>query len=320
MEIQGIDVSTFQGNVDWTAVKNAGIHFAIIRASYGWENVEKQTDARFYQNLAGAKAAGIDCGAYHYSYATTVADARKEAAFFQRVIKGHTFEYPVAYDMEDRTQAALPRELLTDIAAAFCEAMEDAGYYVCIYTNLDWIRNHLDMDRLARYDVWLAQWNEKPTYEGNFGIWQYTSDGTVPGIRTRVDRDISYRDYPAIIKEAGLNGFEKPGPTPPPVQTYTVQLGDTMSGIAKKFGVTLAALIRANPQVQNPNLIYKGQVLNIPGNEKPTMGKYTVQNGDTMSGIGQKHGISLQALIQANPQIPDPNVIHTGQILNIPYR
>ena len=207
MQTKGIDVSTWQGIIDWAKAKESGVDFAMLRASYGWMNKDKQTDSQFHRNMKEAKAAGVACGAYHYSYATTVEEAKKEAAFFLDIIKGYSFEYPLAFDMEDKCQKNLGRELLTNIAYTFLEEVEKAGYYVCLYTNLDWIKNRLDMGKLSRFDLWLAQWNDKPTYEGSFGIWQYTSKGSVPGIDGNVDMDLSYKDYPAIMKAEGLNGF-----------------------------------------------------------------------------------------------------------------
>lgn len=206
---KGIDVSTWQGDIDWKKVKADGIEFAMLRSSFGKENIEKQTDNKFHQNYKNAKAAGIPVGAYHYSYAKTVEDAKKEADFFLSVIEGCQFEYPVAFDIEDASQMNLGKKLITDIIMAFCERVQSAGYYVSIYTNLDWLTNRIDMSRAKIFDVWLAQWNDKPTYTGSFGMWQYSAKGTVNGISGSVDMDRAYLDYPEIIKGAGLNGYTK---------------------------------------------------------------------------------------------------------------
>lgn len=214
MSVNGIDVSYAQGTVNWQAVKSVGVQFAMLRASYGWEDKAHQTDAEFYANVKGAKAAGIPIGCYHYSYATTVEEAKKEAAFFLDIIKGIQFEYPVVFDVEDECQRNLGRKLLTDIVITFCSEMEKAGYYAAFYTNLDWITNRFDMARLKKYDMWLAQYNDKPTYSGSFGMWQYTCEGRISGINGDVDRDIAYKDYPSIMKTAKLNGFSNK-PVPP---------------------------------------------------------------------------------------------------------
>lgn len=224
MQRKGIDVSTWQGDIDWKKVKADGIEFAMLRSSFGKENIEKQTDNKFHQNYKNAKAAGMPIGAYHYSYATTVEDAKKEAAFFLSIVKGCQFEYPVAFDIEDPSQMYLGKDRITDIIMAFCERVQAAGYYVSLYTNLDWISNRIDMSRAKAFDVWLAQWSSKPTYNGSFGMWQYTSSGSVSGISGNVDMNIAYYDYPSIIKAAGLNGFT--ADKPEEKKTVTISMDD----------------------------------------------------------------------------------------------
>jgi len=221
-QAKGIDVSYAQSAVDWHAVKAAGVEFAMLRSSFGWEEKEKQTDAEFFANVKGAKAEGIPIGCYHYSYATTVEEAKKEAAFFLDIIKGCVFEYPVVFDIEDKCQRNLSKQLLTDIVFAFCSTVEKAGYYTAFYTNLDWIRNRLDMSRLARFDLWYAQYYGKATYTGDYGMWQCANDGKVNGISGNVDRDIAYKNYPAIMKAAGLNGYKKSTPATPTNTTLKV--------------------------------------------------------------------------------------------------
>lgn len=227
MQKKGIDVSTWQGNIDWNKVKADGIEFAMLRSSFGKENPSQQTDNKFWQNYSGAKAAGVPIGAYHYSYATTVEDAKKEADFFLSIIKGCEFEYPVAFDIEDPSQMYLGKQLITDIIMTFCGRVQAAGYYVSVYTNLDWITNRIDMNRVKVFDIWLAQWNSQSTYGGSFGMWQYTSKGSVSGISGNVDMNIAYYDYPTIIKNAGLNGFTNSGEKPEENnKTVTVSFND----------------------------------------------------------------------------------------------
>lgn len=227
MQKKGIDVSTWQGNIDWNKVKADGIEFAMLRSSFGKENPNQQTDNKFWQNYNGAKAAGVPIGAYHYSYATTVEDAKKEADFFLSIVKGCEFEYPVAFDIEDASQMYLGKQLITDIIMTFCERVQAAGYYVSLYTNLDWISNRIDMNRVKAFDIWLAQWSSQPTYGGSFGMWQYTSKGSVNGISGNVDMNIAYYDYPTIIKNAGLNGFTNSGEKPEENnKTVTVSFND----------------------------------------------------------------------------------------------
>jgi lysozyme len=206
--VKGIDVSHHQGDVDFAKVKASGIGFAMLRTGYGWENPSVQTDQKFCQNYLNAKKAGLPCGAYHYSYAKNAAQAKLEADFFLKIIKGCQFGYPVAFDLEDSSQANLSREALTDIVTSFCSRVEQAGYYVCLYSNPDWIQNRLDMERLKRFDLWLAHYSDTPGRDG-IGMWQYSSSGKVNGIGSAVDLDIAYRDYPKIMKQSGLNGYKK---------------------------------------------------------------------------------------------------------------
>ena len=202
---KGIDVSTFQGKIDWNKVKNGGTQFAMIRGGYG----RYEIDERFEENYKNAKKSGIPLGVYHYSYANTVEKAKEEAKFCLSYLKGKKFEYPVAFDIEDKSLYALSRKQLTDITYAFCNEVEKKGYYVCIYSYKAFLNDKLDMSRLSRFDVWVAQWDDKCTYNGNYGMWQYSDKGTISGISGRVDLDKAYRDYPRIIKESSLNGFKK---------------------------------------------------------------------------------------------------------------
>lgn len=204
---KGIDVSKHQGVIDWQGVKNTGIDFAILRAGYG--KYDNQKDERFEENYSNAKKAGIKLGAYHYSYAKSVEDAKREAEVFLKWIDGKQFEYPVAFDVEEKSQSDKGKQFVSDIIRAFCATVEKAGYYVCVYANKYWLDNYVDDDCKRKYDTWLAQWSDKATYGGNYGIWQYSSQGEIDGISGRVDLDESYKDYFSIIKTNGLNGFSK---------------------------------------------------------------------------------------------------------------
>ena len=208
-EYKGIDVSSFQGNIDWEKVRTAGKQFAMIRDGYG--RYLDQKDKRFEANYAGAKAAGIPVGAYHYSYATDVDGAKKEAEVCMKFIEGKRFEYPIAYDVEDPKQAGLSKSALTNIARTFCETLEKNGWYVCIYASLSWLNNKLDMQALRNYDVWLAHWAAAPGYNGAFGMWQSSSTGRVNGISGNVDLDTAYKNYENIMKKNGLNGYKVDG-------------------------------------------------------------------------------------------------------------
>lgn len=205
MEFRGIDVSKWQGNIDWKKVKASGVDFAILRAGYG--SAASQKDITFEDNYKNAKAAGIPIGAYHYSYAKDVAGAEREAQTFLEWIKGKQFEYPVVFDIEENVVFNLGKNTVSEIIKAFCSTVESAGYYVSVYTNKNWLDHVVSDEVKGKYDTWLAQWSSAPSYDGPFGMWQYSSSGTVDGISGRVDMNIAYKNYPEIIKRNKLNGW-----------------------------------------------------------------------------------------------------------------
>lgn len=261
MKKQGIDVSKWQGKIDWEKVKKDGVEFAIIREGYGKEN-PSQVDKRFEENYKGAKAVGIPVGVYHYSYADSVEDAKKEAQFCLKNIKGKQLEYPVVFDIEDKEQLKLNDQQRTDICKAFCEKIEKAGYYAMIYCNLNWWNNYLNKNELSEFDLWLAQWDiEKPSVD--CGIWQRSEKGKINGISGNVDLNISYKDYPKIMKTKGLNGFKVASDNASYI-TYTVKKGDTLWDIAKKYlgsGAKWTQIKSLNGL--SSDKIYLGQILKI---------------------------------------------------------
>ena len=218
---KGIDVSVWQGVIDWPKVKASGVEFTMIRVGYGSSDGDScKLDKCFKANIDGALAAGVDAGVYFYSYAKSAAAAAKEAAWVLEQLKPYSgrLTYPVAYDLEDPGQKDLGRSVLTAMVVAFEETIEDGGYYAMFYSNLDWCKNRLNMQDLTAYDLWLAQWAAAPTDAFKFGIWQSSSSGSVTGINGRVDMDTAYKDYPAIIKRAGLNGHKTATPAQEPTQ------------------------------------------------------------------------------------------------------
>lgn len=214
MTVKGIDVSKYQGNIDWAAVKNSGIGFAMLRGGYG--RYSNQKDGKFEQNYSNAKSVGMPIGAYHYSYATSVSAAEQEADMCLSYLAGKSFEYPIIMDVEEKRQANLGKAALTQVVNAFCSKLANAGYLVGIYASRSFFQNYLDMNILGKYEVWVAQWASECTYPGEYGLWQYTSSGSVPGIAGRVDMNYGYKDYPTIVKSAGLNGFTPSAPQPAP--------------------------------------------------------------------------------------------------------
>ena len=253
-EVRGIDVSKWQGEIDWTKVKADGVKFAMIRLGYGSADGNScGLDSYFGKNVQNALKAGIDIGCYFYSYALSVAAAKKEAEYVTGVLQNYkgVFTYPVVFDLEDKTQQSLGKTMLTDMVIAFGDAIEKAGFYFALYSNLNWLKNYLDDSKLKRFDHWLAQWAAAPTYDGDFGIWQTSSTGSVNGISGNVDTDIAYKDYPKIIREANLNGFTGAEDEPDiPVQLEpepVFKKGDLVRITGTKYysGKTIPAWVKA---------------------------------------------------------------------------
>ncbi|MGP1361053.1 MAG: GH25 family lysozyme [Candidatus Fimenecus sp.] len=233
MSKKGVDLSKHNGSVDFKTLKNAGIDFVILRAGYG--NTSKQKDIRFEENYAKAKAAGLPVGTYWYSYADSVEEVGREAEAFYECIKGKTFEYPVYFDIEEAKQIKRGMEFCSSLVKAFCEKMEQKGYYAGFYTSKAHLLNVISRDVRYRFTVWVAQWADKLTYTDPYGLWQYTSDGSVPGVNGRVDMNLCDMDFPTIIKANGLNGFTKTAaPTPQPNRKSVDEIANEV--ISGKWG------------------------------------------------------------------------------------
>lgn len=199
--IAGIDVSEHQGDIDWNAVKNAGIEFAIIRVGYRtYGGGEITLDTTFEQNLRNADAAGIKTGVYFFSQAIDPEEAIEEADAVIDAIRPYNITYPVIFDWElivgdsARTDA-MTVDNLADACISFCERVKSAGYTPMIYQNKNTTMFKLDLPKLKDYDFWLAEYGDKPTYYYDYQMWQYSSTGKVPGINGEVDMNISFKDY-----------------------------------------------------------------------------------------------------------------------------
>ena len=204
-----MDVSKWHGmEIDWEKVKESGVEGVMLRAGYG--KLASQKDPTFERNYAECKRVGLPVGVYWYSYAASVQEASQEAAVLLQVIAGKQFELPIAYDMEyEPCILALTNAQRTQLVKTFLGQVEQAGYYGMLYASTDFVKNKLDYKNLSRFDVWAAQYGPKCTCPMPYGIWQYTSTGKVDGVRGNVDLNECYKDYPAIMKAAGLNGFAK---------------------------------------------------------------------------------------------------------------
>ena len=333
MSYKVIDVSTHQGTINWAQVKASGVDGVIIRAGYGRESDQK--DARFDEYYVGAKAVGLPVGTYHYSYAKSTAEVLKESDAMLNWMKGKQFELPVYFDAEETG-------ITTDMVIAYCDKLEKAGYFVGVYANKHWLTNILDYDRIKRFTVWVAQYNSTCTLGKAHDMWQYSSSGRVAGISGNVDMNHCYRDFAALIKSAGLNGYSagtaSAPATPAPSTGLKYKIGDvvTVSSyyksstendskkavIPKKWQtgtITDIADGARNPYLLNDGALGWCNDGDIRGRGTVSATQtvtYTVKSGDTLSGIAAKYGTTYQHLAAVNG-IANPNKIYVGQVLKI---
>lgn len=199
--IPGIDVSKFQGEIDWKQVKEAGVEFAIIRVGFrGFNQGTLEIDPYFEQNIKGANEAGIHVGVYFFSQAATIEEAKEEAEFVLEQIKDYKVTYPVIIDTEYVTTYAarannLSRQLRTDIVKTFCEIVKESGYQPMLYSNTKWMIMGIDLEQLQDYDRWFAYYGNNLSFPYHFDMLQYSDKGSIPGIQGNVDLNISFVDY-----------------------------------------------------------------------------------------------------------------------------
>lgn len=194
---RGLDVSEYQEDIDWAQVRDAGFDFVFIRIGYrGYSVGEIFADDRARENLAGAKAAGLDVGVYFYAQSITPEEAREEAQWCLDFLAGENLQLPVVYDWEwvDRSARTgqMDKATLTECAKTFCRTIESGGYAPMLYFNNHVSRDLLDLEQLAEYPFWLAQYKDRMDYPYQVDVWQYTEEGTVPGIEGDVDIDLMF--------------------------------------------------------------------------------------------------------------------------------
>ena len=213
---KGVDISEFNGNVDMNQLKKQGYDFVIIRLGYGSDQTD-QDDNMFETNVKKAEAAGLDWGAYIYSYALTVNEAKSEANHTLRMLRGKQPTMPIAFDWEDdnyKQRYGMPSNAtVREIARTYVNTIYNAGYYPMIYTGYYWLKGAFDDDTLFEHcDIWLAQWSTKYDYRDRpLGMWQYGGETnyiespTISGLSGIFDKNYSYKNYPMIIKAYGYN-------------------------------------------------------------------------------------------------------------------
>lgn len=310
--LSGIDVSVYQGDIDFEQVKNSGIEVVYIRAGYGFS----VTDPKFEENYTNATKAGLKCGAYYFVTARNTEQAYLQATRFAELISGKTFAARPAMDFEEFD--SLRKNGINIVGLAFMQKLRElTGIVPILYTDAYNASETWDWN-FAQFPLWVADYGaEEPYVTSN--IWQsyagfqYSDRGEIPGIYGNVDLD-------RFTSSVFLNGANEATPTKSPdAVRYTVKRGDTLWGIAKKFGVTVSAVVNAN-NIRNPNLIYVGEVFIIPhmtSAESFGYTLYTVRRGDTLWGISRKFGTSINSIVALNG-IENPNLIYAGEVFKIP--
>ena len=213
MEVKGVDLSNHNSGLTIQKVKDAGYEYAILRGGYtGYGSTRtKNKDKMFETYYKEAKELGFPVGCYYYSCANTRTGGILEAEYlYKNCLKGKQFEYPIYIDIEDTHWQLDNKSGVTDAIIGFCSTLEKLGYWVGVYSNPEWFNNNIETDRLTKYTKWVARWStKKPSFKYNaFDMWQNTATLKINGYT--VDGDICYRDFPALIKARGLNGFPKP--------------------------------------------------------------------------------------------------------------
>ncbi|MCD7990454.1 MAG: LysM peptidoglycan-binding domain-containing protein [Clostridia bacterium] len=305
---QGMDVSSWQGDIDFQAVRDAGIQVVYIRTGVGMEYV----DPYFQSNYEKALDAGLKIGCYHYVTASDTLQARQQAEFFYSLIRDKQLDCYPAMDFE--SFPGLSTQEINVIGLAFMETLGSRlGYGPALYTD-SYNAANLWNSGFSSYPLWVADYDvNQPESTGPWDTWdgfQYSDRGRVAGVNGDVDMD--------FFKDSMFIHSQTPQPQPSPgdigvLLTYRVQGGDTLWGISRRFNTTVSRLAALN-HISNPNIIYKGQILEIPDNPGAII--YQVKSGDTLSAIANRFGTSVSALVSVNG-IANPNLIYVGQVLVI---
>lgn len=221
----GIDISGWQGTVDFEKVKKSGVEFVVIKAGYAVDIVDS-----FEYNYRNAKAAGLHIGAYWYSVANSADEVKAEAAAFVGALSGKRFDYPAYLDFEEQSLFDRGKTFCSNAVNTFCGRLQQAGYLSGLYISRSPMETYISDAVAERYELWIAEHGPKCNYAGNYGMWQYSADGSCPGISGSVDLDRCYVDYPKIIEEGGFNGFGIAEPPKLPQKTAEQTAAEVIRG------------------------------------------------------------------------------------------
>ena len=303
--MKGIDVSAYQGDIDWRKVKEVGYQFAIIRLGIG-DNITSQDDKKLKEYIKECQDNGIPYAFYLVSYAKNLEgdeSVQSEIAHTERLIQG-TNPFCIFYDMEIDNTIYLGKETLTSFAIKYCDYFKNLGYQVGVYANKNWFTNYLDYDKLKSngYKIWLAHYGiDKPSLECD--IWQYSDKGNVEGINTNTtDLDIMYSNLIGSNQEPNSSNLK----------SISEIVQEVINGVWGNGEDRKNRLISAG---YNYNEI-QAKVNSMLGNNNSGI-TYTVKAGDTLSFIAKKYGTTYQKLAEYN-NIANPNIINVGQVIKIP--
>lgn len=321
---QGIDVSEWQGNIDYSGVASDNIQVVYIKASEG----SQYKDSQFEANYANAKARGLKVGFYHYVTATTTDQAVQQANFFVSVIAGKEPDCKLAMDFEQFGDLSVAQ--INNIALTFIQTVEQvSGQKAIVYSDL-YNTQAVFNSSLAPYPLWVAEYGALTP--GNSNVWpawvgfQYSDTGEISGISGNVDLD-KFTDGVLVANQGPIQKVNPPPSLNPGenISYYTVKSGDTLSAIAGNYHTTVSCIVSLN-NISNSNIIYVGQTLKIYTIQKPApkisskpvqkAAAYIVVNGDTLSGIAARFNTTVASLAALN-NIQNPNLIYVGQTLKL---
>lgn len=344
MAIKGIDVSEFQGNIDWNKVKADGIEFAILKLANIYDYDTNYKDSKFETNYKEAKKRGIKLGAYIYNYCNTVDTLRKGLEWAIKKLDGKKLDLPLYLDMEDKDIQGETVATLTNQCNEFAKYVKSKGYQAGVYANVNWLKNELnpnDFDK--KISVWVAQYYKECQYTGKYDIWQYASDGSVSGISGNCDMNYLYNED--IIKESETDTSDKKTIDELAEEVIDGKWGDGEDRKTKleKAGYDYDAVQdRVNEILSRPKKsiteVAKDVIDGKYGNGETRKKKleaegydydqvqakvnqllganvaktYTVKSGDTLSGIASKYKTTVAKLVKDN-NIKNANLIYPGQ-------
>ena len=302
--MKGIDVSSYQGTINWKKVKESGYQYAILRLGIG-DDITSQDDKRLKENIKGCQENDIPYGYYLVSYAKNLSgdeSVDREIEHTKRLIEG-TKPFGIFYDMEVENTIYLGKEALTNFAIKYCDYFKNLGYQVGVYANKNWFTNYLDYNKLKSkgYKIWLAHYGvDKPGLECD--IWQYSDKGNVEGINTNsTDLDIMYSNLIVSNQESNLSNLKSLEEV-----VQEVVNGVWGNGEDRKSRLTDAGYNYNEVQEKVNSILTSNSIVT-----------YTVKSGDTLSSIASKYNTTYQKLAQYN-NITNPNIINIGQVIKIP--